>query len=153
MPTKFRIIQTMIFPRSACPQKLDFEEYWWVWTSVLKRIPIIRWAAKKNKWIIKSNQISPELPHKNSMTRLKLLYYAYIIWRAKVLIPWKSERKDQMEYGSSWRGSLSLVTKSQIVFGSSSNDLITYYLIKTTHVQLEVDISALSWGQTSLCWS
>ena len=103
-PTKFRLVNAMVFPVVMCRCELDYKESWepknwcfelWCWRRLL-RVP---WTARRsNQSILK--EISPEYSLEGLMLTLKLQYIGHLMWRTdsfeKTLMLGKIESRRRM---------------------------------------------------------
>ena len=86
LPTKFRLVKTVVFPvvmygceswtiKKAEHWKIDTFELWW-----RRRLLRVPWTARRsNQSILK--EISPEYSLEGLMLKLKLQYFGHLMWR------------------------------------------------------------------------
>ena len=111
LPTKVRLVKAMVFPvvmygresgtiKKVESRRIDAFELW-CWRRLL-RVP---WTARRsNQSILK--EISPEYSLEGLMLKLKLQYFAHLMWRTdsfeKTLMLWKIEGRRRGRQRMRW---------------------------------------------------
>ena len=89
LPTKVRLVKTMVFPVVMYGCELDYKESWalknWCfWAVELERLLRVPWTARRsNQTILK--EISPEYSLEGLMLKLKLQYFDHLMQRVDSL--------------------------------------------------------------------
>ena len=86
LPTKVRLVKTMLFPivRYACESWTTKKaEHWCFWTGV-RRLLRVPWTPRRSSQSI-LKEISPEYSLEGLMLMLKLQYFGHLMWRADSL--------------------------------------------------------------------
>ena len=108
LPTKVHLVKAMVFPVVICGCEswtMRKGERWridafelWCWRRLLR----VLWTRRSNQSILK--EISPEYLLEGLMLKLKLQYFAHLMWRANSLEKtWCWERlRAEGEGGSRW---------------------------------------------------
>ena len=113
LPTKIRLVKTMVFPviMYGCESwTIKKDECWridafelWCWRRLLK----VPWTARRsNQSILK--EISPEYSLERLMLKLKLQYFGHLMQRTDSL-------KKNPHYGKDWRQEEKGMTEDEVV--------------------------------------